>query len=255
MFFEHTTFIGIDPTAGKRPFVYAALDGDLRMLALGQGEKDEVLAFVAGQRQAVVAVCAPRRPNLRVMERPEVREQLTPQPKPGRWTNFRLAEYLLRQHNIRIPKTPRQEKDCPNWMRMGFKIYRRLEEQGYKPYPSEGDLHQSVEVYPHASYTALLGLPPFPKHSLEGRLQRQMVLYEQKINVPDPMRFFEEITRHRLLRGLLPEEGVFTPGELDALVAAFTAWRAALHPDEVICLGHPEEGQIILPVAELKSKY
>ena len=255
MFFERTSFIGIDPTAGKRPFVYAALDGDLHMLALGQGDMDEVLAFVAGQRQAVVAVCAPRRPNVRVMERPEVREQLTPPPKPGRWNNFRLAEYLLRQHNIHIPKTPRQEKDCPNWMRMGFTIFRRLDGLGYETYPTEGDLRQSVEVYPHACYTALLGLPPFPKHTLEGRLQRQMVLYEQKINVPDPMRFFEEITRHRLLRGLLPEEGVFTPGELDALVAAFTAWKAVLHTDQVLCLGHPEEGQIILPVAELKSKY
>ncbi|OGO27981.1 MAG: hypothetical protein A2Z16_00640 [Chloroflexi bacterium RBG_16_54_18] len=255
MFFTNTTFLGIDPTAGRRPFIYAALGEDLHLLALGQGEMEEVLAFVAGQRQAVVAVCAPRRPNQRIMERPDVREQLSPPPRPGRWINFRLAEYLLRRHNISSPKTPRVEKECPNWMRMGFKLHRRLEGLGYEIYPHENSPRQLLEVYPHASYTALLGVSPFPKNTLEGRLQRQLVLYEQKINVPDPMRFFEEVTRHRLLRGILPGEGLYETGELDALVAAYTAVKAVLHPEQVTRLGHPEEGQIILPVAELKSKY
>ncbi len=255
MFFVSTTFLGIDPTAGKRPFVYAALDEELKLLALGQGEMEEVLAFVAGQRQAVVAVCAPRRPNQRIMERSEVREQLSPPPKPGRWVNFRLAEYLLRQHNISSPKTPRVEKDCPNWMQMGFTLHRRLEGLGYDIYPNPNSQRQYLEVYPHASYTVLLGMTPFPKYSLEGRLQRQLVLYEQKINVPDPMRFFEEVTRHRLLHGILPEEGLYETGELDALVAAYTAWKATQHLEQVTSFGHPEEGQIILPVAELKSKY
>jgi len=255
MFFAYTTFLGIDPTAGRRPFVYAALGEDLQLLALGQGEMEEVLAFVAGQHQAVVAVCAPRRPNQRVMERPEVRQQLSPPPKPGRWINFRLAEYLLRQHKISSPKTPRLEKDCPNWMRMGFTLYRRLEGLGYESYPHENSQRQLLEVYPHASYATLLGVAPFPKDTLEGRLQRQLVLYEQKLGLPDPMRFFEEVTRHRLLRGILPEETLYKTGELDALVASYTAWKAILHPEQVTRLGHPEEGQIILPVAELKAKY
>jgi hypothetical protein len=255
MFFEHSTFIGIDPTAGRRPFAYAALDGNLRMLALGHGEMGQVLEFVAGQRQAAVAVCAPRQPNQRVMERPEVREQLSPPPKPGRWGKFRMAEYLLRQHHISSYKTPSQEKDCPNWMRNGFTLHRRLEGLGYQTYSEENSQKVSLEVYPYACYTVLLGQPPYPKVALEGRLQRQLVLYEQRINVPDPMRFFEEITRHRLLRGILIEEGVYTPGALDALVAAFTAWKAILHPDEVTCLGHPDEGQVVLPVAELKTRY
>jgi len=255
MFFDRTTFLGIDPTAGRKPFVFAALDGDLRLLALGQGDMDEVLAFVAGQRQAIVAVCAPRQPNLHVMQREEVRSQLNPPPRPGRWTNFRLAEYLLRQHNISSPKTPAREKDSPKWMRMGFTLFKRLDGLGYHPYPAEDSQHVTLEVYPHASFTTLLGLVPFPKNTLEGRLQRQTVLHERKINVPDPMRFFEEITRHRLLRGVLPYEIIYSPGELDALVAAYTAWNAALHPEQVTCLGHPEEGQIVLPVNELKKRY
>jgi len=255
MFFDRTTFIGIDPTAGKRPFVYAALDGDLRLLALGQGEMDEILAFVAGQRQAVVAVCAPRRPNLRMMEKPEVREQLIPPPRPGRWNNFRLAEYLLRQHNISSPKTSHRDKDCPNWMRMGFALFRRIEGLGYADYPGEDAPRLSIEVYPHAAFTVLLGHTPFPKYTLEGRLQRQLVLYEQKINLPDPMRFFEEVTRHRLLKGILSDESLYAPGELDALVGAYTAWKAVMQPGDVSCLGNNAEGQIVLPAAELKAKY
>ncbi len=255
MFFTHTTFIGIDPTAGQKPFSYAALDNDLHLLALGQGSMDEVLAFVAGQRQAYVAVCAPRRPNLGVMERSEVREKLTPAPRPGRWVNFRLCEYLLRQHNISCPKTAAREQECPNWMQSGFSLYRRLDGLGYCPYPGSDSNLQSLEIYPHACFTALLGQMPFPKYTLEGRIQRQLVLQEHDLHVPDPMRLFEEITRHRFLQGILPLEDLYSPSELDALVAAFTAWHAAAHPDQVTLLGDLQEGQIIIPVSELKRRY
>lgn len=255
MFSTNTSFIGIDPTAGQRPFTYAALDQELHLLAIGQGDMDEVLAFVAGQRDALVAVSAPRRPNQGAMERPEVRERLSPRPRPGRWTNFRLVEYLLRQHNIPVPQTPSQESACPGWMRMGFKLYRRLEGLGYQAFPQVGAARQWLEVYPHACFTALLGCLPFPKHTLEGRLQRQLVLYEQKIEVADPMRIFEEITRHRLLQGILPADEIFPPQELDALVAAYTARAAATQPDQVLLLGDRIEGQIALPVPELKARY
>ena len=63
MLFNETSFIGIDPTAGKRPMAYAALDRDLSLIALGEGDLDAVTAFVAGQQSAYVAVNAPPRPN------------------------------------------------------------------------------------------------------------------------------------------------------------------------------------------------
>jgi hypothetical protein len=255
MFASHPSYVGIDPTAGQQPFTYATLDGDLRLLALDQGDLEEVLAFVAGQRQAFVAVCAPCRPGQGLMARSEVREHLVPPPRPGRWATFRIAEYLLRQHNINCPRTPESETDSPAWMRMGFNLYRRLESFGYQSYPADDTLLQWLEVYPHASYCALLGLTPFPKHTLEGRIQRQLVLHNLQLHVADPMDFFEEITAHRLLQGVLPMKYVYTPGELDALVAAYTAWLAANHPDQILSMGHPDEGQITLPVAELKHKY
>jgi predicted RNase H-like nuclease len=189
------------------------------------------------------------------LQQPDVRDQLNPPPRPGRWLGFRLAEYQLRTHNISCPKTAAEEKDCPGWMRMGFTLYRRLEQIGYCPYPTDSASLQWLEVYPHAGYCALLGLTPFPKHTLEGRIQRQLALDEAEVRVPDPMRLFEEITRHRLLQGRLPLDDLYTPSELDALVAAYTAWLVANHPEEVTLLGHPEEGWVVVPVKELKAKY
>lgn len=255
MLFNNTTFLGIDPTAGQRPFVYVALDYECNLLALGEGHMDEVLAFAAGQREAIVAVCGPRQPNQGLMGNPEVRQGLNPAPRPGRYLDFRLAEYQLRQHNISIPQTLSDPGACQNWMQESFSLFRRLGSFGYAPYPKEEASCQLMEVYPHACYTALLGKLPFSKNTLEGRLQRQLVLYENKVKVNDPMRFFEEITRYRLLNGILPDDGLYSAEELDALVAAYTAWLAGTHPEEISLIGDATEGQIVLPVKELMDRY
>jgi predicted RNase H-like nuclease len=255
MFSDHTTFIGIDPTAGERPFTYVALDQDRSLLAVSQGDMEEVLAFVAGQRSAIVAVCAPYSPNRGLMDREEVRERLSPPPRPGRWRNFRLVEYQLRRHNIYIPQTAALEKDCPRWMQQGFILYKRLKALNYHPYPQKEAAHQYLEVYPHACFSVLLEHLPFPKHSLEGRIQRQLVLYKYDLNIPDPMFLFEEITRHRLLQGVLPIEDLYQVEELDAMVAAYTAWKAGMFPDEVTFLGDPSEGRLVIPTPDMKSRY
>lgn len=255
MFYDNTTFVGIDPTAGQKPFVFSALDQDRRLLALGEGDIEDVLAFVAGLRTAFVAVSSPSRPNQGVLKRPELRRELNPAPRPGRWRNFRLVEYQLRQHNLYAPQTGDSAEECPMWMQMGFKLYKGLGSIGYKPFPQPDAALQWMEVYPHACYASILGVIPFQKNSLEGRLQRQLALHERSVDVPDGMRIFEEITRHRLLNGILPLEDLHSPEELDALVAAYTAWQAATNPEEVCIMGHPDEGEIILPVASLKPRY
>jgi len=255
MFYLKATFIGIDPTAGEKPFVYAAISHDLKLLALDSGSIDDTLAFTAGQRQAVVAVCAPQNPNMGLMKKEKVRDSLSPKPNPGRWENFRVVEYMLRQHNIRIPQTAALEEDCPNWMKMGFTVFERLRELGYQQYPNYDGERQYLEVFPYACYTVLLKLFPFHKASLEGRLQRQLVLYENRMDVPDPLRIFEEITQHRLLSGVLPLENLFSPGELDALIAAYTAWMVVNRTQDVMVLGDKNEGQVVLPVHKLCTHY
>ncbi len=91
--------------------------------------------------------------------------------------------------------------------------------------------------------------------TLEGRIQRELLLYELGFRIGDPMVFFEEITRHKLLHGLLPFELVYSPAQLDAMAAAYTAWHAVQKPVEIIQVGHQLEGFVTLPVLALKEKY
>jgi hypothetical protein len=90
---------------------------------------------------------------------------------------------------------------------------------------------------------------------LEGRIQRQLILHNHGLDIPDPMRVFEEITRYRILKGTISLERLYHPPMLDALASAYTAWMAATSPEEISNLGHPEEGEIILPVPQLNPKY
>ena len=248
-------FIGIDPTAGKLPFVYAAIDNDLNIVGIGHGSVDDIMAYAASQSEAFVGVCAPRRPNQGFMADETYRQKLKPVPNPGRWLDFRVVEYLLRQHNIRLPRTASKEEDCPRWMQSGFQLYQRLESLGFRSCTEVENERQYGEIYPHASYCALLERIPFAKRTLEGRLQRQLILFENYLNITDPMRIFEEVTRYKLLKGILPFDDLYSQEELDALVAAYTVWHFAMHAKNTTIIGEPEEGQIILPVTELKDRY
>jgi hypothetical protein len=253
MLFSHTSFIGIDPTAGRKPFTFAALDPDCRLLALDAGELDEVLAFVGGQEAATVAVNAPSAPNIGLVKKKLEAQSLTPGHLHG--ADMRMAEHMLRQRGILVSPTPARAESCSEWMQLGFMLYRKLEGMGFEPYPAQNASHQWLETHPHAAFCALLGQLPLSKPTLEGRLQRQLALYERGLGIKDPMVFFEEITRHRLVKGILPLEVIYTPEQLDALVAAYTAYVAANKPEDVLFIGAKEEGSILLPVGDLKERY
>lgn len=255
MLFSNTTYIGIDPTAGKKPITYAALSSDLDLMALRKGNLDEVLAFLAGQQSAVVAINAPQSPNRGLMKIESNRQRLETPPRPSRWLNYRVAEYILRQHNIHIIPTPSQENKCPQWIRVGFTLYRRCQSFGYKLNDSTGSDLQLFEVYPQASFAVLLGHNPLLKRTFEGRLQRQLILYENKVRVPDPMIFFEEITRHRLMNGIFPDGILLSIEELEAIIAAYNAWCTHHQPQQISFIGDPLEGMILIPCEELKSHY
>jgi hypothetical protein len=112
-----------------------------------------------------------------------------------------------------------------------------------------------LEVYPHAAFSLWLERAPFPKQTLEGRLQRQLVLYDHDLRIHDPMEFFEEVTRHRLRRGILPLEKLYKPRELDAMAAAYLAWLAGNQQEGLLMLGDPAEGQVAVPAVEVPQRY
>lgn len=255
MLLDTPLFVGIDPCGGRKPFTWAALDKNGRLVSLQEGELEEVLAFLGGLPAALTAVNAPQRPSQGLARRDEPGQNLPALRSAGRSVEMRLAEQRLRERGIQVSLTPARPALCPNWVQLGFELYRRLESLGFRAYPDSEASHTWFETQPHAVFCALLGQIPLPRPTVEGRLQRQLILYEQGLGIRDPMEYFEELTRHKLLRGALPLEQVYTPEQLDALAAAGTAWLVSRHPEHLIRLGDPAEGQIILPVSELKPKY
>jgi hypothetical protein len=254
MFFTDSVFVGVDPASGRKDFTYAALDGSLNLVALADADLDDMTAFLGGQRSAVVAINAPVRVNQGLVKKTLERGSLT-HGHAFRGIDMRLVEYDLRARGISVAGTPSREDICPAWMQVGFEFYRKLSKMGFKPLGTDQATHQWLETHPYACFCVLLEQVPFPKPALEGRLQRQLKLYDKGLRIADPMNFFEEITRFKLMRGILPMDVLYSPEQLDVLVAAYTAWLAASRPEEVTAVGDQDEGQMVLPAKGLKEKY
>ena len=92
---------------------------------------------------------------------------------------------------------------------------------------------QFIETDAQACFRALIGKSPLPRRTLEGRVQRGLLLFDQGLRLTDPMDFFEEITRHRMLEGVFPNELLYSASELDALTAAYVAWLAMNEPEQL----------------------
>ena len=246
MILTDSLYVGIDPTSGHKDFSYAVLDANLNLVDLADADMDDMLAFLGGQESVVVAINAPARAN-RGLVKKKLKDETSLPKRTFRGVDIRLAEYELRERGIAVTGTPSREEFCPAWMQVGFGLYQKLPKMGFKPYGTEGATRQLLETHPHACFCVLLEGIPFPKPTLEGRLQRQLVLYDKGLRIMDPMDFFEEITRFRLMKGILPTDVLYPPDHLDVLVAAYTAWLAASRPEEVTRVGDKREGQVILP--------
>jgi hypothetical protein len=249
-----TRYIGIDPTSGSREFGYAVLDGGLNLLTLADANVEELMTYLDQQKSTVVAVNAPAKINHGLVKK-KLEETGSKSGGAFRGVDIRLAEYELRERGISVAGTPSREEFCPAWMQVGFALYQKLSERGFKPVSEADADHQFFETHPYACFCVLAENIPFPKPTLEGRLQRQSILYDKGLRINDAMGFFEEITRFKLIKGMLPVDMLYTPEQLDVIVAAYTAWLATNRPTEVTSIGDASEGQILLPVGGLKEHY
>lgn len=244
--------VGVDTSSGPA-LTYAALDRDLKPVAIEQGDSGHLMAFLAERPSAFVAINAPSHLSTGIVRRRMLARQ--PASRNLRGADIRTAELDLRQRGLAISATPSSAVFCPPWVQQGLALYAELDANGFKPFPDDGADRQYLETHPHAAFAALLGCLPLPKPTLEGRLQRALVLFERGVRIRDPMSFLEEITRHRLLHGVLPMDLLHSPQHLDALVAAYTAWVAAHKPSETAAVGGGAEGSIVLPVSQLLDHY
>jgi hypothetical protein len=121
----------------------------------------------------------------------------------------------------------------------------KIIQAGFKSLSVKGSVKRWFETNAQDCFHALIDQSPLPRRTLEGRLQRCAILYEQGLQIRDPLDVFEEITRYKLMQGILPLEDIYSPKELDALVAAYVAWLAATSPGQTVA-----RGEFILPAQE-----
>ena len=130
--------------------------------------------------------------------------------------------------------------------RAGMDIYtdlrKKLGQVGFKPLAQrDGDL-QWCETRTEDCFRAFQP-KLLPRRTVDGRIQRALILYEEGLQFGDPMDYYEEITRHKLLQGILPAETIYSIRQLDALAAAYIAWMAENRPGQVVT-----RGELILPM-------
>lgn len=257
MLFASAVYIGVNPASSSRPVHYAALDGELRLVARGSASLEDTLAFVGGHEAALVAIDSPQGGTRGLLAKDEVRERYDLSLDGNTWRNWRLCDFELRRRNIRLVNPATLERIATSWVHAGYRLYDRLSKMGYRFFREGGSPARQLmlEVQPHAAYTALLKRQPFPKDTLEGRLQRQLVLFLEGLEIPNPMRSLEEITRHHLLRGDLPLRDLYSQEHLDALIAAYTAYLVGTNTERVTQVGNADEGLITLPVEEVRDFY
>src|SRR5512135_2552585 len=149
MLLHGTVFVGVDTTSAHKAFTYAALDRALHVLALAEGELQDLVDFLGRQEGAIVAVNAPSHLNAGLVRQAAERESNGAHQVRG--VELRLAEHDLRGLGIPVSGTPSRETSCAAWIRIGLGLYRKLGDLGYEPYPAEDCLQQWLETHPHAA--------------------------------------------------------------------------------------------------------
>src|ERR1700690_242132 len=110
MLFADSVYIGVE-LSGHKALTYAALDHDLNLVALDGATSEDVLAFLAGQKSAIVAVNSPAHTNRGIVKKNLKKESLTPRSDSS--SEMRLAEFELRQRGITVRGTNAKESLCP----------------------------------------------------------------------------------------------------------------------------------------------
>ena len=167
-------FAGVDISSGRKPVMFAALDGDLNILMLEKWNISETIKYLKEYQLALLAV------------------------------------------NSSAKK-----------LEVNSDFKEEIAQAGFNSFAHKSSAYQWIETEAQDCFRDLVGQTLLSRRTLEGRIQRALILYDEGLQIDDPMDLFEEITRHKLLQGILPLENIYSSRELDALVTAYLAWMAA----------------------------
>jgi len=205
-------YLGIDPASGpQRPSAFAVLDdqGSLHDLGLVR-EDDDILALARRWRPRYLAIDAP----LSLPKGMCCLEESCPC-APASPDGLKAAERALLKEGIGLFRTTKRSI-IKAMVYRAIRLRRALEERGYAV----------MEVYPYASKVRLFGRPIPKKTTKAGRQWLRQRL-------------------EGLVPGLREHRRSLSHDELDAIVAAYTAY---LHGQgQVEAVGEREEGAIYVP--------
>jgi hypothetical protein len=237
------TYVGIDVQAMQKPYFYTALNADLENIACGHGRLADVLAYLSGQSSAIVAINGP------VCVQPSDRESLQDglfdkTDNSGNHISLRTGDAELDSKGFPIAAIG---KKIPLWVERSLELADGIKQMGYRIVGSGETVRAFFETQCDAAYWLSAGAMPYDSRSLEGRLQRQLLLCEFGFHLTDPMIFLEEFTRYRLRTSQIPVEQVLMAHELRAMIAAASAWLLDVRPETMEHFGTIDEGEILLP--------
>jgi predicted nuclease with RNAse H fold len=233
---QSTVVVGIH-VAASRPSVAVALRGGRTLDVVEwrdvsqeeQGDHGRLLDWITSLAPAAVGIDAPQRPR---------------RAAPGGAPRRRRCDAELQARRIAVYQAPTAAEAAAHarryaWIAAGWAYFRELGRRGYER-PADGGLPGSLgqapavlEVYPYAGFVALLGGTPPPRDTREGLRLRVLLLRSHGVQ-------WDEYFDHE---------------SLDALMAAFTAWR--FWQGLATAVGDDRDGRIWLPVppTELRDTY
>lgn len=235
---KYQAYIGIDVQAHQKPFFYSVLDSTLEVVATGHGRMVDVLSYLAGLSSALVAVNGPV----------SAREQGREARQSGLFDQASSADEsaAVRTGDLELESRGFSYSISGKTEERSLTLVSGMRELGYTLHGETISDKVYLETNSDAACWLAAGCMPYDARSLEGRLQRQLILCEMGIHLKDPMDFLEEFTRHRLRTSQIPMEQILPGYELRAMMAAVIAWLEDSFPEKVEHLGKAGMGEIIL---------
>jgi hypothetical protein len=208
------SYLGIDPTSSERkPSAFAVLDEQRSLRDLGLvRDDDDILALARRWRPRYLAIDAP----LSLPKGMCCLEEGCPC-APTSPDGLKAAERALLKEGIGLFRTTKRSIIKVMVCR-AIRLRRALEEEGY----------DVMEVYPYASKVRLFSRPIPKKTTKAGRQWLRQRL-------------------EGLVPGLREHQGALSHDELDAVVAAYTAYLRG--QDQAEAVGDRQEGAIYVPKA------